>query len=362
MKICLVAPVPPPYGGISNWTKMLLENTDSCIASYSCVNTAPAKRVEVGKDYLYRIVASGISMFRIKRELCNILKKEASDVIHMTTSGSLAAIRDILLLRVAKRKHIPTVYHIRFGRIKEISDANTMEWRLIAHAMRIASEVIVIDETTYKTVKEKLPDVNVINIPNPVCIRELPTGVVSKEKTITYLGWVIKTKGIEELLVAWKSLHENHKEYRLQLIGPSKLEYMDYLHEHFSFDGVEYIGERTHNEAMSLVANSELFILPSYTEGFPNVIVEAMAMSKPIVASAVGAIPDILSENCGIVIEPKKADEIEKALIALINSKDMRETLSNNARRKAAKCYDFEPVFSKYVDAWSIAIALENRV
>jgi len=64
------------------------------------------------------------------------------------------------------------------------------------------------------------------------------------------------------------------------------------------------------------------FILPSYTEGFPNVILEAMALGKPIIATSVGAIPEILSEECGVVMKPRDQRDIEQASLGAMHSTD----------------------------------------
>ena len=68
-----------------------------------------------------------------------------------------------------------------------------------------------------------------------------------------------------------------------------------------------------------LLSASDVFVLPSYTEGFPNVIIEAMAMGKPIIATSVGAIPEMLDEGCGVVVPPKDADSLQKALQKVCN-------------------------------------------
>jgi hypothetical protein len=82
-----------------------------------------------------------------------LVKKSQPHVVHITTSGELAIIRDILFILLMKIFKLPTVYHIRFGRINEIAYDNTFEWKLISKAMLLASEVMAIDNTTYKAIK-----------------------------------------------------------------------------------------------------------------------------------------------------------------------------------------------------------------
>jgi glycosyltransferase involved in cell wall biosynthesis len=354
LKICFVVPIPPPYGGIANWTKLMCNYITNVRADVelSIINVAPKTRQTEGRNLWDRVVNSGFRMIKQYRELNRIIRNSRPDVIHVTTSGRLAVIRDILLLKTAKKKGVPTVYHIRFGRIKEIAQKNTREWKLISKAMLLATEVMAIDNTTYKAIKKYIPTVNVVCVPNPIDISNLPEPVTSSSKTIMFLGWVIKTKGIEELLLAWEKVYKENDDWRLRIVGPAKDEYLDYLKSHYSFEGVIYEGEKSHNEAMDLLNSSEIFILPSYTEGFPNSILEAMALSKPIIATRVGAIPDMLADDCGILIDLKEPEEIFIALKSLIANDKERIDIGNNAYRKLRKEYTIETIFNQYMQEW----------
>lgn len=66
---------------------------------------------------------------------------------------------------------------------------------------------------------------------------------------------------------------------------------------------------------MTILSRSEVFILHSYTEIFPNVILEAMALGKAIIATDVGAVSEMLMEESGIIIPPKDINEVKKHLM-----------------------------------------------
>lgn len=352
LNICLVAPIPPPYGGIANWTDMMLKNTPKDQVDYVVINSAPSKRTMEGRGLVDRIVVSGFKMLKLNRELKAIIHSKRLDAIHITTSGSLATVRDILLLKTARRFNIPAYYHIRFGRIDAISKGKTREWKMIAKAMKLAEKVITIDETTYQAVRRELPQVKVINIPNPVNVEKLPKPIHVSSKTVTYLGWVVHTKGIEELISAWEKIAKKYADWKLQLIGPYKEEYMNQLKKQYTFQGVSVLGEKAHDEAMNIVNSSEILILPSYTEGFPNVIVEAMAMEKAVIATRVGAIPEMLNEDCGVLINPCSSSDIVEALESLITDEMLRVKLGHNACKKAQNEYAFHNILERYKNEW----------
>ena len=354
-KIALVAPVPPPYGGIANWVVMVSEYVkQQGKVEFTHVNIAPKKRDLDGRTLWDRVVGQGFAMFAQKRNLKKVIKEQEIDVIHMTTSGQLATIRDIQMLKLAKKKKIPSVYHIHFGRIPEIAKNNTREWKLIKRAMRLASCVMAIDEKTHSAIKESLPDVNVCCVPNPFDVAKTQSFMQNarNEREIVYIGWVIKTKGIEELLMAWNEVRKEYPDWNLRLIGPYEETYYETLKNNFSFEQVIFDGEQPHDAAMAKLANASIFTLPSYTEGFPNVVLEAMALGKPIIATDVGAIPDML-QNCGVVIPAKNADAIVRSLKQLLKNETLRQELGEKAQKKLLQEYTLKKVVEEYIHVWN---------
>lgn len=353
LRLCLAAPVPPPYGGIGNWVLLMKKHIGTRgDIDIDIINTAPTQRSIDGRSLWDRVIVQGLLIFSKNKELKDVIRKNKPDVIHITTSGQLAIIRDIILLLTAKRKKVSSVYHIRFGRIKEISDKNSIEWRMISKAMLLASEVIAIDKTTYEAVRGKLPSVKLSYIPNPIDVSNLPEPKRNNNNTILFLGWVVKTKGIEELLAAWKHVRQEHEDWKLMIVGPCNEKYLTYLKTNYSLEGVEFTGEKDHESAIELLNNSGVFILPSYTEGFPNVVLEAMALAKPIIASRVGAIPDMLSEDCGLLINERNTSDVEGALKELIADTEMRSSIGENAYKKLLEKYTVEKIFDKYMEVW----------
>lgn len=116
LKICFIVPVPPPYGGIANWTQLMcnyITNVRTDV-ELSVINIAPKTRRTEGRNLWNRIVDSGLDMLKQFRELNKVIKNKCPDVIHITTSGQFAVIRDILLLKAAERiQHINSSIHTK---------------------------------------------------------------------------------------------------------------------------------------------------------------------------------------------------------------------------------------------------------
>jgi glycosyltransferase involved in cell wall biosynthesis len=104
------------------------------------------------------------------------------------------------------------------------------------------------------------------------------------------------------------------------------------------------------------MASADIVTLPSHTEGFPNVILEAMACSKPIVATRVGAIAEMLdadsSAPCGVVIEPKDTPALTAALKNLMTDRSLGQKLGQRAREKVEREYGEPVVMNRLVALW----------
>lgn len=352
MKICLIAPAPPPYGGIANWQQLVMRYAASQPdVELIPLNTAGKRRTTEGRNLFDRVVISGLQMLSLRRQLRRLLRDEAPDAIHMVTSGSLAVVRDLLLLKTAARRKIPVVYHLRFGRVPEIAEKNTLEWRLLRRAMKAASAVVAIDAATHRTIAAQLPQLCVTMLPNPVDASALPKAQKS-QKNVVFLGWVVPTKGVEELIDAWNRVGESYPDRTLLLIGPCAPDYQKSLQARCRVSNLRITGEMEHADAMRVLAEAELFVLPSHTEGFPNVVLEAMALGLPVLATPVGAVAQMLAEDCGRLVPVGNAEALGKAMQAMLADEALQKRLGQNAQRRALAEYDIRTVFARYLSLW----------
>jgi glycosyltransferase involved in cell wall biosynthesis len=362
LKICLVSPLPPPYGGISNWTEMVLRYAVGREdVKLFIVDTAPRWRGIHNTSLLLRSIGGAVQLVRDVGVFITALMRNRVDLIHLTTSGHLGVIRDVLLSFLALIFKVPIVYHIRFGRLPELANSGSLEWKLIRMVMERAAKVVVIDGPTLRSVENHAPKVNVVRVPNCIDLADLPqvSSGISKNKIVLFVGWVLESKGVGELIEAWTRI--NPSGWRLEIIGPVEQNYRDFLLRRFQPDNVEFVGELPHSDTMERMAECELLVLPSYTEGFPNVVVEAMALRKAVVASAVGAIPEMLGEECGALVKSRDAYDLAHTLKKVLINPELRERYGKRAYAKVLKEYAVDVVFQTYLDIWSSVLALKDE-
>lgn len=347
IKVCLIAPIAPPIGGIATWTEKLMEFNQNEV-EFIYINTS-LKKNSVKNNILYRIIYGVDIAYSTLKELKETLNRKKIDVVHITTSGSLGFLRDYCILKYARNKNLKVITHFHFGRAADIINKHGMEYFLMKKIIQLSNTVITIDKKSYYELS-KLSN-NVIDIPNPVNTQKnIEINVTNKR--ICYIGYIIASKGISELIKAWNSLSDIYQNWELMLIGPYNDEYYMHIKEEIKSNNIFILGEKTHKETMELLSSSSVLVLPSYTEGFPNVILEAMTYGKAIIATNVGAIPEMLEQNCGLLVKPKNVNDLISKMKLLMDDEIHRYELARNARRKVCNEFSIEKVFELYVEQW----------
>jgi glycosyltransferase involved in cell wall biosynthesis len=160
-------------------------------------------------------------------------------------------------------------------------------------------------------------------------------GLLEDDPIVGTVGRLTPVKGHEYLIKAAGKILNNFPETRFLLIGAGELR--GYLEELCGELGVSrnvlFLGWR--DDIPALLSLTDIFVLPSLNEGMGRVLVEAMALSKPIVAFRVGGVPNLIqnSEN-GILIPPRDIDGLAQAITTLLADRDLMEKMGANGKEK----------------------------
>lgn len=173
-------------------------------------------------------------------------------------------------------------------------------------------------------------------------------GIPQDEQMIIYVGRFVEAKGMRELIQAFQSMAAKNKKLSLALIGDGvmKAELAALVQAAGLQDRVRIPGGQPPDQVAEWICASDVLTLPSWSEGYPNVVVEGLACGRPVVATDVGGTREILHERNGILIEPRKADvlqaALEKALAAPWDrdaiAKAMQRTWDDVAQETLAVC------------------------
>ena len=302
---------------------------------------------------------SGIAEYRdaIKQTRSRLIE-EQYDVLHLCTSASISLAKDIIVLRMAKRKKVKTVVHFHFGRIPELVQQGNWEWKMLKTVVKLAGAAVTMDMKSYNTLREQ-GFKNVHYLPNPLSqgimqqIEKEAATIVREERKLCFVGHVIPTKGVYELVEACKGI----KDVKLHVFGKITPEVQEKMHK-LADDGdwLVFRGEVDHQQVIRELLTTNVFVLPTYTEGFPNVILESMACGCAIATTPVGAIPEMLdmtsAEPCGLCCEPKDVEGLRRNIQYFLDHPEKAREYGNRAVKRVNEMYAVPKVWEQMVEIW----------
>lgn len=156
--------------------------------------------------------------------------------------------------------------------------------------------------------------------------------------TFLFVGRIVRDKGINELVEAFKQLRERQKNVRLLLVGGFEDKLDPISEDTRAYIGIcpaiEYLGLQSGSELLACYAASDCFVFPSYREGFPNTVLEAGAMELPSIVTDINGSKEIVkNEENGLVIPSKNVPKLVEAMERIVENGDLREQMVANARK-----------------------------
>jgi glycosyltransferase involved in cell wall biosynthesis len=152
-------------------------------------------------------------------------------------------------------------------------------------------------------------------------------------RVILYVGRLEPRKGTGELAAAFDRVRARVPEAMLVLVGDGVSSDDVRAQAARWGDRARVLGARPHEEVARWMAACDVLVLPSWAEGTPNVVLEALACGRPVVATAVGGIPDVLDPRAGLLVPPREARALADALVtALYASWDENEVCACGPR------------------------------
>jgi glycosyltransferase involved in cell wall biosynthesis len=268
----------------------------------------------------------------------------------------------------ARKYNVPYVLQAR-GSLPRIGAWQKLKWVYDIffgyRLLRDASKVIALTRIEAEQYKRMtVPEEKIAIIPNGIDLSEyaeLPSkgafkkkfNIPEDKKIILYLGRIHKTKGIDFLVKAYAHLINgmNFKDAVLVIAGPDD-GFLDEVKSLVQFLGISrlvmFTGPLYGREKLGAYVDSEVVALPSRYETFPNVVLEAYACSKPVVASNVGAIPSIvLHGETGLLFQAGDVKGLANAIAYMLTHPEESERMGCNARRLVEEKFSIDRVVTQ---------------
>jgi O-antigen/teichoic acid export membrane protein/glycosyltransferase involved in cell wall biosynthesis len=328
MKILLMGPSLGQNGGMAAVQRLILQ----------CGLSQDVQHITTHQEgsMMHRWIIFGTSLYKLISQL--LFKKV--DLLHLHLSERGSIIRIVIISCIAFVFGKPTFIHAHGAEFEDsFTGLPKILQRGIGLIFRNCAAFIVLSrscKTYYVSALGLNPDqVNIL--PNPVQLpTETPIRMDSSPIILAFCGRIGQRKGAFDLIHAFAALPSTlQKQSRLVLVGDGDLEaghalVIQYrLVEQMCLTG--WVDSTTRDQ---ILKQADIFVLPSYNEGLPMAVLEAMAWGLPIITTPVGGIPEIISSGKnGLLIQPGDILGLTHAMQQLIEDCSLRQTLGATARQ-----------------------------
>lgn len=227
--------------------------------------------------------------------------------------------------------------------------------------------VITVSQCLCQELQKYLPAERIARVPNGIMTRRAAPGttiqirhelgIADSSPLIGTLGRLENAKGIDILLWALKKLLADWPNLHCVLIGEGRMEAQlkQFAIKHQLEKNVHFAGFR--NESAHLLEALDIFVLPSRTEGIPFALLEACAAARPVVASRVGGVPEVINDGqTGLLVEPENADQLAKAIDSLLGMPLLAQAMGRRAAQDVAIRFGMEQMVAGTLDAYTQAM------
>lgn len=298
-----------------------------------------------------RLLASPFALF------ATILFRHAA-LVHINTSLNTRAYwRDLAYLAVAKLLRARVVYQIHGGELPEqFFGGRRVPTAFLRWTLGLPDLVVVLASCELEAYRQFVPDQDVVAVPNGIDCR--PFAHIATIETTTrdplrliYIGRLAREKGLYETLQAMRLALELGVDARLTVAGAGAEEAR--LRRYAVALGiaprVAFVGPVFGDDKVNLMSGADVMLLPSYSEGLPYALLEAMAAGLPVIATSVGAIPDVVTHGThGHLVPVRSSKAIAEALAIMAGDRERIAWMSRACRRRVRAAYSIERVAREF--------------
>jgi len=299
---------------------------------------------DLAKEHTIYLVAShvdGHKLFKLIKAVSGLIEAlfylliKGIDIVHVHGGDIISFKRKFYYVKIARLTKCKVIYHHHGADFMSQYKYLSKKWKdRVKRTFERVDLLICLSESWRESIQRIAPGATIEIIPN--CI-ELPNIFGEKANThvrLTFLGLIGDRKGIFDLIRVVKRLIEEAHQIRLTIGGNGETKrLLREIKELEIENAVKYCGWIGYKERDSILRETDIFVLPSYAEGMPMSILEAMAYSVPVVSTFVGGIPElVLDGETGFLFESGDLDEMYRKIAYLIQDEKLRKKMGRKGR------------------------------
>jgi glycosyltransferase involved in cell wall biosynthesis len=358
-KVLFVLHWPPPVHG-SAVVGLNIKESKLINSSFACtfVNLGTSKSInEIGKNPLGKL-------FRYLTVITKIVKNIVTNrpelcCMAITASGT-AFYKDALVVMILKLFRIRLVYHFHN---KGVDYSRNSGFKNFLYSFVFNNiEAILLSKNLYYDVEHFIPESKIYICPNGISETKTLTKVIARKQeefvSILFLSNLIESKGVFYLLDACFILKKKGINFKCNFIGGEGNITLNKFNEYVTklglLDNIIYLGKKYGEEKNKAFLESEIFVLPTYDDCFPLVLLEAMSYSLPIISTFEGGIPDIVDKGKnGFLVPQKDSQSLADVLEILIQNEQLRSKMGKEGREKYEQEFTLEKFEERFTEILS---------
>lgn len=276
------------------------------------------------------------------------------DIIHIHMASRRSTFRKGKYVRIAKKFNKKVILHIHGAEYKIFfNECNEKQKKYVIKTLNLADKIIVLSEEWKEYFSKLVNPQKIVVIYNSIV---LPEDLKKDLETqnLLFLGRFGKRKGIYDLIEVVSKLIVNYPNLKLYAGGDGEIEKVEAMIKNKNMEkNVQLLGWVTGREKERILKEASFYVLPSYNEGMPMSLIEGMAYKNVCISTDVGGIPKVINNNVnGVIIKPGDKEKLYSTLKKLLDNGELRQKLSNNARRTVEEKFNIENNIEKLIDLY----------
>jgi glycosyltransferase involved in cell wall biosynthesis len=348
--IYIACPWTPMGGGMFKVADYLIQAqaSSSAIASADAAELRPLD-TRGGANALYSLWVLATALARIARG--RISGKLAG--VHVNMAERLSLFRKGAIIVACRALGVPVVLHLHAAQLHQFYHSLPRPLQALTRWMfSLPASCVVLGSAARRFVVEELGvapervDIVINGVPEPTHARRVAGQ--SNVQRVLFLGNLSERKGVSDLLQALALPGFDTAHLEVTVAGGGDVQAYEAKARQLGIDGfVRFAGWSDQQQAARLMARTDVLVLPSYDEGLPLVILEALANGVAVVCSPVGEIPSVLSDGVNACfVQPGDAAGIAAALQRVLREPELREALEHNGRALYEEQFSIAHFFS----------------
>jgi glycosyltransferase involved in cell wall biosynthesis len=287
-----------------------------------------------------------------------MLAKNQVNLVHFQVSTGASFWRKAIFIVLAHCFRRPVIMHIHGGRFKDFFSAQPRVLKKVIQWVLNSSDVVIVLSPGWKTWFESISvNKSILAIYNAVHVKPKKERLFVFPINLLCLGRLGHNKGTYDLLAAMPKLLKKYPDLKLRLAGDGEIEQAREASQRLGIaDAVEVLGLVGSERKNRLLEEATIYILPSYAEGLPMSVLEAMAAHLPIITTPVGGIPEAVTNGIeGFLISPGDIDAIYNRVDQLLSDKVLRNKMADSGYEKVkqhfsveATLFELEKVYKRF--------------